>query len=146
LHLTKHLQLEKITKNFFYSWRGNKKGMLSILLETLFTLDFNYIVFAGTNFSFAQASQLTFTTAKQGSLRTKIVTDLEIITSTKEYLALHLDVSGCENIFNDPILMKMSNKTRARFGGNLITNISEFQFIQRRNFKKNNQKKISTLC
>jgi hypothetical protein len=83
--------------------------MLSIFLETLFTLDFNYIVFAGTNFSFAQASQLTSTTAKQGSLKTKIVTDLEIIASIKEYLALHLDASGCENIFNYPFLMKMSD-------------------------------------
>jgi hypothetical protein len=45
---------EKSTKDLFFSWRGNKRGMLPILLETLFTLDFNYLVFAGTNYSFAQ--------------------------------------------------------------------------------------------
>jgi Glu-tRNA(Gln) amidotransferase subunit E-like FAD-binding protein len=38
-------------------------------------------------------------------------------------LALHLDISGCENVFNDHFLMMMSNHTRGRFGGNLITNI-----------------------
>jgi hypothetical protein len=116
---------EKSTKDLFYSWRGNKRGMLPILLESLFKLDFNYLVFAGTNYSFAQAAQLSSTTAKQGSLITKIVTDFEIIPSIKDYLALHLDVSGCENIFNDHFLMMMSNHTRGRFGGNLIFQISD---------------------
>jgi hypothetical protein len=44
---------EKSTKDLF-SWRGNKRRMLLILLETLFTLDFNYLVFAETNYSFVQ--------------------------------------------------------------------------------------------
>jgi predicted MPP superfamily phosphohydrolase len=67
LHLMKHQQLKRAQK--IYSWRGNKRGMLPILLESLIKLDFNYLVFAGTNYSFAQVSQLSSTTAKQRSLR-----------------------------------------------------------------------------
>jgi hypothetical protein len=66
---------------------------------------------------------------------------------------LHLDVSGCENIFKDPFLMKMANKTRGRFGGNLIANISDiykensylskedtkFIFIQRIHLESGNE-------
>ena len=33
---------------------------------------------------------------------------------------LHLDISECENVFNDHFLMMMSNHTRGRFEGNLI--------------------------
>jgi hypothetical protein len=116
---------ERGTKDLFYSWRGNKRGMLSILLESLLNLDFNYLVFAGTNYSFAEASQLSSTTAKQGSLITTVVTDFELIPSIKNYLALHLDISGCENVFNDHFLMMMSNHTRGRFGGNLIFHVSD---------------------
>jgi hypothetical protein len=119
-------EAEKSTKDLYYSWKGEKSGMLSILLETLFTLNFNYMVFVGvTNYSFSETCDLCSSTAKQGSLVTKIVTDFELIPSIKDYLALHLDISECENIFNDDFLMKMSNQTRGRFGGTLIKNISD---------------------
>jgi hypothetical protein len=117
---------ENDTNGMFYSWMGTKRAVLTVLLESLLSLDFNYLVFAGTNYSFAESSQLASTTFKESSLKTNIITDFELIPSIQQYLSIHLNVSDCQNVFNDYYLMKKSNFTRGRFGGRLIGFISNY--------------------
>lgn len=81
---------------------------------------FDFAMFSGTNMTFSDNVLVTFSFAKQTSIRYRIESDFQYISDPVEYLSIMIDLSDCQAVFSDPILMKKIRNCRVRLLANAI--------------------------
>jgi len=112
------------TPDFYYSWKGNKRGILTVIAEVLLDVmagqSLDFAMFAGTNRAFTDNIFLTSTLAKQTTIKDRIESDFQFISDPVQFLSTMIDLSGCESVLSDPTLMRKIRNSRVRLLTNAI--------------------------